>query len=226
MYTIQKSLNRLKNGQPTFFLDPKEQAQLKSKLKHDEYQIFYSYKDSERNIFYQEKTPSVFLFEIKSNTLLRHQDIMGSIFSLNIRSEMFGDILIIDNRYFIFVLSLIKNYFEANFFMVKDTYIELEQLPIDYLSDYERRYEGIELIVSSERVDTIISTLIHTGRSLIKEKQKKKEIILNYDFLKDVSYSLKVDDIFSIKGIGKFKYGGIVRKTKSGNFIVIVYKYL
>ena len=33
MYTIQKNLNRLNNYQPTFFLDPKEQNDLKMKLK-------------------------------------------------------------------------------------------------------------------------------------------------------------------------------------------------
>ena len=43
MYTIQKNLNRLNNGQYTFFLDPKEQKELKGKLKKDEYNIFYPY---------------------------------------------------------------------------------------------------------------------------------------------------------------------------------------
>ena len=52
MYYIEKNLTRLRNGQFTFFLDPKELNEVKSKLKKDEYSIFYPYKDSEKNIIY------------------------------------------------------------------------------------------------------------------------------------------------------------------------------
>ena len=39
MYTIEKSLNKLKHNQPTFFLDPKEQLELKKKLKKEQSSI-------------------------------------------------------------------------------------------------------------------------------------------------------------------------------------------
>jgi RNA-binding protein YlmH len=55
---------------------------------------------------------------------------------------------------------------------------------------------------------------------------KKKEIILNYDFLKDNSYKLRDNDVFSIKRIGKFKYTGILKNTKSNHFIIEVLKYI
>ena len=34
MYTIEKNLNKLNHNQPTFFLDPKEQQELRKKLKN------------------------------------------------------------------------------------------------------------------------------------------------------------------------------------------------
>ena len=55
---------------------------------------------------------------------------------------------------------------------------------------------------------------------------KKKEIILNYDFLKDNSYKLRDNDVFSIKRIGKFKYNGVIKNTKSNHYIVKVYQYI
>lgn len=226
MYFIQKNLTRLDNNQSTYFLDPRELQEVKSKLKRNEYQIYYPYKDSEKNIIYKKNVPEVLLYEIKTKVSLRHQDILGTIFSLNISPELFGDILLIDGRYFIYILPIVRNYFEANFLMVKNSSIELELLDIDYLKDFERSYERLELIVSSERIDTVISSICHTGRSNINEMIKKKEIILNYDFLKNSSYKLKVGDIFSIKKIGKFKYTGILKTTKSNHFIVEVLKYL
>jgi RNA-binding protein YlmH len=50
--------------------------------------------------------------------------------------------------------------------------------------------------------------------------------MLNYDYLKDPSYKLKEDDTFSIKKIGKFKYMGIINKTKSNHLVIKIYKYI
>lgn len=225
MYKIQKNLNRLLNGETTFFLDPKEQIQLKGKLKKNEYKIYYPYKDSEKNIFYVDKIPEIILYNIKTKTKVRHQDILGSIYSLSITGEVFGDILVIDDKYYVYILKSFRNYFESNFLKIKNTPVELIELDIDTFKDYERTYEELELIVSSERIDTVISTIIHTSRKTVKDKQKNKEIMLNYDFLKDTSYKLKENDTFSIKKVGKFKYVGKVTSTKSGKLVIKILKY-
>lgn len=226
MYTIQKNLNRLNNYQPTFFLDPKEQNDLKMKLKKNEYKVFYPYKDSEKVIFYINEVPEVILYEIKSKQELRHQDILGTMYSLNISPEMFGDIVLDNGRYFIYVLKLFQNYFEMNFTKVRNSSIELVRCDLDYLEDFERKYETIELIVSSERIDTVISSIIHCNRAMIKDKIKDKEILLNHELLKNNSYVLRVGDVFSIRRFGKYKYMGIVKQTKKDNYIIKCFKYL
>ena len=226
MYQIQKNLNRLYNEQSTFFLDPKEQNLLKSKLKKDEYKIYKPYKDSEKNIFYITDVPKVILYEIICKKELKHQDILGSIYGLNISSELFGDVLIIDNHYYVYILEIARNYFENYFIKVGNSNIELVEKELALLEDFEREYEIMELNVSSERIDTVISALINTGRSIIKDKQKDKEIFVNYELVKDISKTFKIDDVFSIRRYGKFKYMGIKKTTKSNHFIVIVYKYI
>ncbi len=226
MYEIEKNINRLRRGQATFFLDPKEQIILKQKLKKDEYKIFLPYKDSENNIFYVDKLPDVILYEIKIKNKVRHQDILGSIYALNIAKEMFGDILIVDNKYYIYILASIRNYFESNFLMVKNNHIELIEQDRDLFKDYEREYEKIEIIVSSTRIDTVVATLCHIGRTKVKEKIKNKEIMVNYDFLKNSDYKLKDKDVFSIKKVGKFKYREELKRTKSGNLVIFLDKYL
>lgn len=226
MYNVEKNLNRILKHQPTFFLDPKEQMELIGKLRKEEYKIYYPYPDSEKVIFYKDRLPEIILYEIKSSIPLRHQDILGTMFSLQIANEMFGDIILDNGHYYIYILKLFQNYFETNFTSVKNSSIELVELDIDYLKDYHRKYERLELIVSSERIDTIICRIMNISRSGIEEKFKNKEIIYNYDFLKNLSTKLKVNDTFSIRKIGKFKYMGILKTTKSNNIIVSVYKYL
>ena len=226
MYFIQKNVTRLQNNQSSFFLDPKDLSLIKGKLKKRTYHIYYPYKDSEKVIIYQKSIPEVLLYQIKVKTKIRHQDILGTMYSLSIAPELFGDILIIDGNYYIYILPIVRNYFESNFLMVRNTSVELEEIPIDTFKDYERSYEAIHLNVSSNRIDTIVSSICHISRSNIPIMIRKKEIMLNYDYLKDSSYKLRENDTFSIKRIGKFKYRGILKSTKSSHYIVEVFKYI
>lgn len=226
MYLVQKNLTKLRNNQNTGFLDPKELDEVRRNLNKNSYSIFLPYKDSEKNIIYTKNKPNVLLYEIKSKIKLKHQDILGTMYSLNISPELFGDILIIDDRYYIYILDLVRNYFECNFLSVKNSYIELEELDLNYLASYERDFEYLNFIVSSNRIDTVVSSLCRTGRSNINDMIKNKEIMLNYDYLKNSSYKLKEKDVFSIKRVGKFIYNGILKTTKSNNFVIEIKKYI
>lgn len=225
MYKIEKNLNRLYRKEATFFLDPKEQLELTKKLKKEPYQIYKPYPDSEKNIFYIKEEPKVILYEIKSKTPLEHREILGTLFSLNITSELFGDIVITNNHYYIYVLESIAPYIKNNLLLIKNSRIELIEVPLETLKEYHKEYETIEIIASSTRIDTVISRLIQTSRPNIIEKIKNKEIILNYDILKNNSYQLKENDIFSIRRYGKYQYIGIKKETKSKNYIIECKKY-
>ena len=225
MYKIEKNLNRLYRKEATFFLDPKEQLELAKKLKKEPYQIYKPYPDSEKNIFYIKEEPKVILYEIKSKIPLEHREILGTLFSLNITSELFGDIVITNNHYYIYVLESIAPYIKNNLLLIKNSRIELIEVPLETLKEYHKEYETIEIIASSTTIDTVISRLIQTSRPNIIEKIKNKEIILNYDILKNNSYQLKENDIFSIRRYGKYQYIGIKKETKSKNYIIECKKY-
>lgn len=226
MYTIEKNITRLHNLQQTYFLDPKELNDAKCKLKKGEYQVYLPYPDSEKNVLYIGEEPRVLLYEIICNSNLRHQDILGTMYSLNIASDLFGDILVIDNHYYIYILPIVQNYFESNFLKVKNSKVLLKEIDLDILSNYHRSYEEIELIVSSLRIDTILSSIIHTGRSHVEDYIKRKEVLYNYDFLRDTDIKLKEGDVFSIKKIGKYKFDSIIKSTKQGNMIIKILKYV
>lgn len=226
MYEIQKNIKRLENLQPTFFLEPNEQKEIKRKLGKIKYKVFSPIRDSEKVIYYITKEPEVILYEIKCSQELRHQDILGTMYSLNISKEMYGDIIVDNGHYYIYLLKIFQNYFEMNFTKVKNSRVSLKELDLSFLENYERKYLEIELVVSSERIDTIIAHIIGTSRNMIKEKVKDKEILLNHETLKNLSYTLKENDTFSIRKIGKFKYVGIIKTTKSNNYIVKVLKYI
>lgn len=225
MYTVEKNLNKLNHNQPTFFLDPKEQQELKRKLKKDTYKIFKPYIDSEKNIFYIKQEPKIILYEIKTKISLEHREILGTLFSLNITSELFGDIVITNDHYYIYILENIAPYIKNNLLTIKNSHIELIETPLETLKDYTKEFEYIKIIASSNRIDTVIARLIQTSRPNILEKIKNKEVILNYNILKNNSYLLKENDVFSIRHYGKFQYVGIKKETKNKNYIIECKKY-
>lgn len=226
MYNIKKNIDKIKRGEHTYFLDPKEANLVKSKLKKDEYSIYSPYPDSNKVILYKNKEPKIILYEIKTKIPLRHQDILGSIFSLNITNEMFGDIVIDNNHYYIFVLDLISKYIKSNLLFIKNTSIELEEKDLNTLNNHYQKYIESTIIVSSLRIDTIIARITNNNRKNIIDKIKDKEIFINYELLTKSSYLLKENDIFSIRKFGKYKFIGIEKTTKKNNYIIKYLKYV
>ena len=226
MYNIKKNIDRLNRGEPTFFLEPNEVKEISKYFKKDEFNIFKLFEEAEKVILYKDIPPKVILFKIITKDSLRHQDILGSIFSLNIDKELFGDIIIDNNNYYFYLLESMKDYFLTNFNKIKNTYIELEEIDEGTLKDYKRKFKELELTTKSERIDTIVSKITNTSRSKVKDKFKNKEVVLNYEVLTNPSHLLKEEDIFSIRKYGKFKYIGKVKQTKKNNYIIKIHKYL
>ena len=225
MYLVEKNINRLEKLGSTLFLDPSEARQVKSKLKKDMYKEYKPYVDSEKVILYRE-IPNILLYEIKCKNKLKHQDIMGALLNLNLDKSLFGDILIIDDKYYFYVFEYVYKEIENNFNKISRYNITIERCDLKLLENYTRNYEEIEVIVSSLRIDTVISRLLNINRNKIKGLIKDKSIMLNYELLKNNSYIVKEDDIFSIRRYGKYKYINIIKNTKSNHYIIKVLKYI
>ena len=220
VYKINNAVEKIKTGKNTQFLDGRELKIVTGKLKKNEYNIYYPYKDSEKVMLYTGKVPKVKLFKIYTVENIRHQDILGSLFSLNIDSSYFGDIVLYNGYYYVFVSKDLALYIKDNLKMVGNKKVSLEEVDLSVLVNYERKYEEKEIIVSSLRIDNIISGIINTSRKVALDKIKNKEVIVNYDVMNKNSYILKENDIFSIRRYGKYKFVGIVNSTKKNNFIV------
>ena len=226
IYKIENSVEKVLNYKNTLFLDGNEFLLVKSKLKGVFYKVYYPYVDSEKVIIYRDALPDVTLFKIHSYSLLRHQDILGSILSLNVSPSYLGDIIVDSLNYYFYIMSDLKNFIKDNLISIGSSKIVLEEISIDYMKDYKRKYLENEIIVSSFRIDNILSKIIGTNRNNVLEIIKNKEVILNYNILNKSSYILKENDIFSIRRVGKFKFVGVVNHTKKDNLIVKYLKYL
>ena len=225
-YIIKKNVDKIRNGGYTDFLNPGLFRDISYKLKKDEYKIYKPYDDADKVILYNKDIPKIRLFEIISYDTLTHREILGSLFSLNITDEVFGDIIIRDDKYYFYVVDKISNFIKDNLVMIGNKSIKIREVDLYILADYKKEYEELEFIVSSPRLDTVIARLIGTSRDKVKIKFNNKDIVLNYKTINNNSYNLCDGDIFSIRKYGKYKYIGVVKNTKKDNYIIRILKYI
>lgn len=226
IYKINNNIERIKNGKYTLFLDGRELKLVTSKLKKNDYNIYYPYKESEKVMLYTAKLPDIKLFKINMTHNIRHQDILGSLFALNIDSCYFGDIVLYKDYFYVFITNELASFIKDNLTMIGKYKVSLEEVSLSVLDNYKRKYEEIEMITSSLRIDTIVSNIINSSRKVALDKIKDKEVIVNYDVVTKNSYVLKENDIFSIRKYGKYKFIGIIKSTKKNNYIVKYLKYM
>ncbi len=224
-YLIDKHIEKLYRYGYTDFLLPNEFLQVKNKLKKTEYNIYKPYIDSEKVLLYKKVKPEIVLYKIICSEPLRHQDILGTLFSLNLSIYVYGDIIIDGNNYYLFVLPTITNYLESNLTSIKNIPITLKREDLSIIENYQREYQEYEIIVTSLRIDAVISRITGISRTMVISKIKNKEVYLNYEILTNNSYVLKENDIFSIRKYGKYKYNKVIKNTKKDNLIISYYKY-
>ena len=225
IYTLEKIVEKVLYSNSTNFVEIKYLNRVKKELKNVKYNIYEPFVGATKVILYN-KMPNIKIYEIISSNDLRHQDILGTLYSLNISDEMFGDVVIWNNRYFIIILSSIDNYIKSNLTSIKNSKVDLIEKDPYYLRDYKQEYEECIIIVPSIRVDVIVSKIINSSRSNALEKIKNGDIYLNYELLTKPTYMLKENDIFSIRKYGKYKFLGEINKTKKGSLVIKYLKYV
>ena len=225
IYTVEKIVEKVLYSNSTNFVEIKYLNRVKKELKNVKYNIYEPFIGATKVILYN-KMPNIKIYEIVSSNDLRHQDILGTLYSLNISDEMFGDVVIWNNRYFIIILSSIDNYIKSNLTSIKNSKVDLIEKDPYYLKDYKQEYEEYIIIVPSIRVDVIVSKIINSSRSNALEKIKNGDIYLNYELLTKPTYMLKENDIFSIRKYGKYKFLGEINKTKKGSLVIKYLKYV
>ena len=226
-FSLNNQIERIVRGENTFFLNPIDTKYIVNILKKIgcKYNVFYLFSDTEKLIVYQDVI-NITLFEIKCREKLSHQEILGALFSHNLSDEVFGDIVIDNDRYYIVILDKIKKYILANFNRIGNKKVELVESNLESVSSFSNKFRKIIIQVSSLRIDGVISKLIPTSRTISNEFISNQKVMLNYHILKNKNYILKEGDVFSIRGIGKFKFVEIRGINKRSKYQIIINKYL
>ena len=217
------------------FMSERKQALLVSKLKKayfDNYLFFGGYDDSERKmlgLFFDEPSTSMFPicgieFSFRKCDRLTHRDFLGSLMSLGIERETVGDILVEDGRAVVFVKAELSDYVKSQISKVGRVGVKVDDADLSKLPQ-GRGVEEKTFIVSSLRLDNIVAAVCKLSREKTKTVIMSDSVCVNFEETKNVSFNLKENDVFTIRGKGKFVLKGILGTTGKGRMRISVIHY-
>jgi RNA-binding protein YlmH len=225
IYNDEKIIEHLYNYGYTNFLTMKELASVKGKLNKNEFHVYYPYPDASKVLLYKKDEPIISLLKIEGTNNLRHQDIMGTIFKEGLREDSFGDIVKYNNDFYLFVLPHLKDDIKYHMLNIRNETVKITEVDLNIKDNFKQEYINKEFIVSSLRIDNIVSTITNESRNSVLDKFKNKEIILNYEETIKPTRVLREGDIFSIRRYGKYKFNQILKNTKKGGYIIEILMY-
>lgn len=155
---------------------------------------------------------------------LSHRDYLGALMNLGIERDTIGDILIKNKKAYVFCLNKIADYILKNLGKVRHTFVRVtctEQIP----EDIKLSLADEVLLISSERIDTIVAHFTKLSRNAAVELFREKAVLVNGRVYENNSGILKVGDIVSVRGYGKMIYDGIETTTKKGKLRVKIKRY-
>lgn len=214
------------------FLNLHEQTILYNEVKYG-YSLFGGFEDAERKIAcfgdendfgYPPSPPIVIIciepLSAKFSDELTHRDFLGSLMGLGIKRETLGDIIITENKGYLFCLEAISQYIIDNLTKVRHTSVSCNicnTLPENTLPPPTPK----TIIVASLRLDGIISAVYNMSRSKSSALIDSERVFINGKLSTNNSASLKDNDLISVRGYGRFKFKEISGDTRKGRIRIL-----
>lgn len=156
-----------------------------------------------------------------------HKVYLGGIIKLGIEREKIGDISVKPRGAEIVIKNEIQKFLMQNIdSLTRFKSCEIEFKSIEDLEEIIPQKIEITEIVASLRLDNIVSSLARTSRTKAIEILDGERVFLNFKVETKPSKQVKVGDIITIRGKGRFEFVEISGNTKKGRFVIKINKYV
>ena len=156
-----------------------------------------------------------------------HRKYLGSCIKVGIEREKIGDILVEKTGADIIVKCEVLEYLIQNLSaLTRFKSAEITKEDISQIKNVEISKIEISTNVVSLRLDNIVSVLAKTSRSKAQEIMKQERVFLNHQVETKASKEVKVGDIITVRGKGRFEFKEIAGNTRKGRFIIKIDKYV
>ncbi len=233
---ILSNINKVIDGKVVFlnFLDETE-ASILEDICNKEKIPYYRYggiENSDRNRYIlsnyevEDTDFKISIYKINYNKRyynIEHKHVLGTLMSLGIKREVIGDIVIDEKKDIYFACTNeISRFLTTELQFINKAKIELEK--IDYNIINIINYEEKEVLVSSYRLDCVISGVYNISRNKSLEIIKDGLVYINHINNMNVSHMVNIGDEINVRHYGKFKidrFNGTTRSDRSKLVVLI-----
>lgn len=163
--------------------------------------------------------------QAKFSEKLTHRDYLGAILNLGIVREKIGDIVINDDSVLLFCTNKIADFLVQNIVKVRNTYVRTEIIDAEDF-EYVPSYEEIRGTVASVRLDSVIALGFNSSRNHIISYIEEGKVAVNGRIITSNAYSIKDNDIISVRGLGKIRYVSTLSETRKGRILILIHKFV
>lgn len=146
---------------------------------------------------------------------------------LGVKREKIGDIIVEGDGADIIVSKEITKFLLEN--VGELTRFSKSTITIENIQDLRKvevQKEELEIIVSSLRLDNVISELARCSRNKALEIINMERVFINFQVETKKTKQIKTGDIITIRGKGRFVIKELVGQTKSGRTILKIEKFV
>ncbi len=146
-----------------------------------------------------------------------HRDVLGALMHLQIDRHSFGDLWIEENHIFIYTSKAMARFLCENLVKVNQLSVHFEE--IEQRPEQVFQTKLMTVIIASERLDAIVAGLTHLSRQKAKEMILQGLVQVNHIVLEAPDKMCDNNVTISIRGKGRFRYLGVIKKTKSDRLL-------
>jgi RNA-binding protein YlmH len=212
----------------TDFLDPREQ-QILNKVIGESSEVRCQFFGGTENAERQRAVivPEYYTFDLEDYQLtifeieypkkfisIEHPQVLGTLMSLGLRREKFGDILIEGDRIQLIVGKEINSYIHLQLTSIGRAKISLKEIPLSEAISIKNSWKEETVTVSSLRLDAVVSALYLISRQKSQLLIEQGMVKVNFVVLEKPSFECGESDMISVRGYGRTKIISIEGKTK------------
>lgn len=217
----------------TDFLDPREQQIVREIVGTSQHDLKVNFHGGVTNAerkraiiapFYEEHIFDSYQLTLLEGTFnakfltITHRDVLGAFLSLGLKRRKIGDIIDADGKFQLVIGKELKTYVIANFRSVKNANISLKEQPFTKSIQRALNWADEERVVSSFRLDTMISAMYRMSRQQAIKFIQREHIKVNFQTIDDPTFLVEEGDLISVRGKGRGKFLNILGKTRKNHY--------
>ncbi len=151
---------------------------------------------------------------------LTHRDILGALMNLGIERSCLGDIICLENDYYVFCNEKIYPFIMDELRQIRHTMVDLSEE-----CDYRHLQANIQLeeqydMIASNRIDCIIAKAFHLSRSEAANYLASEKVFINGKCITNCNQSCEDGAIISVRGKSRFIFENCNTTSKKGKLRV------